>query len=444
MRRHLQFVLLFVSVFFKKHRKELVIASISGFFMTLFIIQAYPLMINLTGLKNLKIGIIGKAGESNLPDFIQKQISFGLTSLNSEGEASPAAASSWDITDNAKTYTFHIRKNLLWHDGQEFTARDIKYKLKDAVFTVLDDYTLQISLKDPYVILPVILSQPLVKDGRIGLGGYKIVRVDYDGESIALISLQSALPGYPPITYKFYPDISQAILAFKLGEINVLKDIVSFDNLDKWSKIKIDKTSDYNRFVGLFFNLDNPWFKVKEIRQALAYALPEFDDFDKVFTPISPLSWGYSKNVRLYNSDPDSAAKILSKSPLASSSSVLTISTYPSYVAQAEKIAESWNKFGLNVKVKVENTFNSSFQIFLMSQPIPPDPDQYSYWQSTQENTNITHYNNPKIDKLLEEGRKTQDKSARKKIYYDFQRYLVDDLPVIFLYYPKIYQIERS
>ncbi len=443
MRKHIQFALLFVSVFFKKHRKELVFAAISGFFLTLFLIQAYPLLINITGQKNLKIGIIGKVQETNLPDFIQKQISFGLTSLNSEGEATPAAASSWEVTDSAKTYTFHIRKNLMWHDGKEFTARDINYKLKDAVFTRLDDYTLKISLKDPYVILPVILSQPLIKDGIVGLGGYKIVRMDYDGDNMALISLESTLPNYPSISYKFYPDINQAILAFKLGEINVLKDIVSIDNLDKWSKIKISKLSDYNRLVGLFFNLDSPLFKVKEVRQALAYGLPKFDDFDKAYTPISPLSWAYSKNVRLYNSDPDSAAKILSKSPLASTSSILTLSTYPSYVAQAEKIAESWNKFGLNVKVRVENTFNSSYQIFLMSLPIPPDPDQYSYWQSTQENTNITHYNNPKIDNLLEEGRKTQDKSARKKIYYDFQRYLVDDLPVIFLYYPKIYQIER-
>ena len=144
MRRRLQYAFLFVSVFFKKHRKELILTALSGFFMTLFLIQAYPLMINITGQKRLKIGIIGKVRETSLPDFIQKQISFGLTSLNAEGEAIPAAASSWDITDNAKTYTFHIRKNLLWHDGKEFTTQDINYKLKDAEITKLDDYTLKI------------------------------------------------------------------------------------------------------------------------------------------------------------------------------------------------------------------------------------------------------------------------------------------------------------
>ncbi len=444
MRRLIQFALLFISVFFHKHRKEFVISVLSGFFITLFLIQAYPLLINITGQKNFKIGVIGKYRDTYLPDYIQKQISFGLTILDSDGEAIPGAANSWDIDENAKIYTFHLKKNLLWHDGKGFTAKDIKYKLKDAQFTVVDDYTLKISLKDPYVILPVILSQPLIKEGIIGLGEYKVARVDYEADIITSLSLQPLVANKPSISYKFYTDINQAFLAFKLGEINVLKDLTSIDNLDKWTGVKIDKFNDYNRFVGLFFNLSSSTFKVKEIRQALAYGLPKFDEYDRVYTPISPLSWAYSKNVRLYNTDPDTAAKVLSKSPLASSSSTFTISTYPSYVAQAEKIAESWNKFGLNVKVKVENTFNSSFQIFLMSLPIPPDPDQYSYWQSTQDNTNITHYNNPKIDKLLEEGRKTLDKNTRKKIYYDFQRYLVDDLPVIFLYYPKLYQIERT
>jgi len=75
---------------------------------------------------------------------------------------------------------------------------------------------------------------------------------------------------------------------------------------------------------------------------------------------------------------------------------------------------------------------------------VPSDPDQYQFWQSTQEDTNITHYTNLKIDKLLEDGRKTLDKDTRKKIYADFQRYLVDDSPVIFLYFPKAYTVERK
>ena len=55
----------------------------------------------------------------------------------------------------------------------------------------------------------------------------------------------------------------------------------------------------------------------------------------------------------------------------------------------------------------------------------------------------ITKLNNPRIDKLLEEGRQTNDQIERKKIYQDFQTYLLEEVPAIFLYYPTTYTVTR-
>jgi peptide/nickel transport system substrate-binding protein len=63
---------------------------------------------------------------------------------------------------------------------------------------------------------------------------------------------------------------------------------------------------------------------------------------------------------------------------------------------------------------------------------------------STQNTTNITHLNNPRIDKLLEDGRKTLDLNLRKSIYSDFQRFLVEEVPAIFLFYPETYTLTRN
>ena len=57
---------------------------------------------------------------------------------------------------------------------------------------------------------------------------------------------------------------------------------------------------------------------------------------------------------------------------------------------------------------------------------------------------NITHYKNLRIDKLLEDGRKTVDVAKRKAIYNDFQKYLLEDAPAVFLYYPDEYTITRN
>ena len=156
------------------------------------------------------------------------------------------------------------------------------------------------------------------------------------------------------------------------------------------------------------------------------------------------VKWAYSQKLRLYKYDTETAQKILSKSPLSSASSELILTSTPDLLNTAQKIVDSWNKIGIPSKVRVDSTVPSDFQVLLHTLPIPSDPDQYIHWQSTQENTNISRYSSPKIDKLLEDGRKTLDKDQRTKIYADFQFYLVDDAPAIFLYYPKHFTIRRK
>ena len=76
---------------------------------------------------------------------------------------------------------------------------------------------------------------------------------------------------------------------------------------------------------------------------------------------------------------------------------------------------------------------------------LPADPDQYFFWHSTQvKGGNITGLKNVRIDKLLEDGRKTLNPADRKKEYVDFQKILADELPAAFLYYPYSYTVERK
>lgn len=395
--------------------------------------------------KEERIGFIGQFDENNLPLSIKNQLSFGLTTLTPTGEASPSLALSWKMDPNGLTYTFYLKNNLYWHDGTKLTSKDIQYKLRNLSFTPLDDYTIKVLLKDdPFSPLPVVLSQPLFKNKLIGLGNYKVTWIKYNNDYISELNLTPVKSNLSPIKYKFYPNKNDAILAFKIGEINTIENLTDVNEFKNWQNVKVTEVNLYDRFVGIFLNLRNSDFKEKEIRQGLNYAVPKFEKYEKAFTSISPLSWAYSSKIRLYRYDPEVAKKILSKSPLASSSSELTISTYSSLVDIAQTVADAWNKIGIKTKVKVESSIPPEYEVFILTLAIPPDPDQYQYWQSTQDQTNITHYSNLKIDKLLEDGRKSSDLDTRKKIYADFQRYLVDDSPVIFLYHPKQYIIERK
>ncbi len=110
----------------------------------------------------------------------------------------------------------------------------------------------------------------------------------------------------------------------------------------------------------------------------------------------------------------------------------------------AETIAKDWeNVLDVDVDVKIINSIEPDFQAILIAQEIPLDPDQHALWHSTQE-TNISHYQDLKIDKLLEDGRIISDLKKRKEIYQDFQKFLVEDTPAIFLSHPTTYTITRK
>ena len=248
----------------------------------------------------------------------------------------------------------------------------------------------------------------------------------------------------PSETYRFYSTKKDAVLAFKLGEVDSLQDLDNVQEVKSWKNLEVSEKTLYNRVITLFYNLDVAKFKDKEIRQAFAYAIPPYDTYEKAASPISPLSWAYSQKLRLYQYDQETAAKILSKSPLATSSSELVLTSPVSTLNLAQHLVDAWTKVGVNVKIRVDNGIPEKYDMLLRTIPIPPDPDQYYLWQSTQQNTNLSNYSSAKIDQLLEVGRKTLDWEQRKKIYADFQFYLVDDAPAIFLYYPKSYQIVRK
>jgi peptide/nickel transport system substrate-binding protein len=121
----------------------------------------------------------------------------------------------------------------------------------------------------------------------------------------------------------------------------------------------------------------------------------------------------------------------------------LTIFTLPDYQATARIVASAWEKLGVKTAIVVVPSRPDSFQIYLGNFLPPKDPDQYTLWHSAQQN-NITNYKNLRIDKLLEEGRKTLNQENRVKTYADFQKYLMDDAPASFLYFPITYTVVRK
>jgi len=191
------------------------------------------------------------------------------------------------------------------------------------------------------------------------------------------------------------------------------------------------------RLVAAFFNTKDVLLGDKKVRQALNHLIQkDFISGGILATgPIPSTSWTYSENVKKYEYDVKKAEELL-KDLDKSIEKKITISTTRDYEDIAKQIAEDWTAGGFNVEIKNVRGVPDSFQVLVGAQNISSDPDQYSLWHSTQVKTNLTQLSNVRIDKLLEDGRQTIAQSARQQQYNEFQKYLVDEAPAVFLYFP--------
>lgn len=391
------------------------------------------------------IGIIGEYNQNTLPDKILKHVSLGLTQIDPQGRAYQGISSSWEIEKNGQKWTFNLDPQLTWSDSQPIKSSQLIYHFKDVNIEYPDDHQISFELKDPFSPFPTVLFSPLLRSDLIGIGPYKFSQIHQVGKYIQSIKLtptnkSSTLPN---LKYKFYGTEDSAKTAFKLGELDQIQNIINFDEFNNWPNITITQTEEPFKYIGLFFNLNNPNLSQKSSRQALAYAISDKSfSHKRIISPIMPESWAYNPHVKTYEYDLKRAKKVWGKFKLKEGSAI-QISTVPSLLPIAEQIAKDWRNFGAPTDVKIINSIPEDYQVLLVTQEVPYDPDQYVLWHSTQP-TNITHYQNPKVDKLLEDGRKTIDTKKRKDIYEEFQRTLLEDLPVLFLYRPVSYTVTRK
>ena len=211
---------------------------------------------------------------------------------------------------------------------------------------------------------------------------------------------------------------------------------------------KIIKSVDYTKLLTLFINGKNKTLVNKDVKSALAMSI----DYQKLETDgelakgsIPPISWAYNPDLKDSNYDVETAKKIISQTIESTETAKLNLVTYYEYYDIADSLVGDLKGIGLNTELNLATYEQpSSFDLFLAYLKIPVDPDQYYFWHSTQTQSNISNYNNVKVDKLLEDGRATIDIDTRQKIYYDLQRTMAADPPAIFLYYPYVYKIMRK
>lgn len=398
-------------------------------------------------LQKESIGIAGSYTLASLPTVVTSQISRGLSVVSPDGTVRPDVASSWTIENDGKTYIVIVRPEVFYTDGERVRANTIHLSFTGVTIKTSKDKII-FTLKDPYSPFLATLSRPIFKKGFIGVGNYYIKHIKLNGDFIELLTLVARDNPYKSKTFHFYPSQDALKTAFVLGEVTTALGLSTVEfrqtTFAAFPRVRVEKKLRDNRLVTLFFNTKDAVLSDVKIRSALTYALPDsFSDGQRNYTPFAPTLW-VSEGVRRERSqDLDRARTLLKQSQATPSATVFRLSTLPQYKHTAQRIANTWKDIGIQTSVEVVESVPSDFQVLLADFRVPKDPDQYTLWHKEQEN-NITRYANVRIDKLLEDGRKTHDEAIRRRIYSDFQKYLLADAPAAFLYFPYEYSITRK
>lgn len=438
--------------YLKRWGKQFLTFFIFGLFVFFLLYRFYPVIARLIPLENKKIiGISGAFTKDEIPEFIISKVASGLTKVADDGKILPNLARTWEIKKNGRVYVFHLKKNITFTDGSAFTAKSINYAFKDVKIARPDDFTVIFNLENEYSPFLVSVSKPVFRKGFIGTGEYILNNIQLNGDFIKSIQLISKNNKFKSEEYIFYPTSEALKIALALGEITAAHGLMDTsiisNDFQAFPNLKINKYPNYAKLITLFFNTQDPLISDKKLRNALSYALPDNLPYGiRSYHPYSPKSVfiNYSLNNRMQNIE---HAKLLISPSLETSSNsaqlIIKLKTLKKYYTAAKIIKNSWQKLGIKIDLEEVDSIPSDFQVYLGDFNLPKDPDQYTLWHSGQKN-NITKLKNLRIDKLLEDGRRTLKFTERINIYNDFQKYLADESPAAFLYFPYEYHIQRK
>ncbi len=422
----------------EKHKKIIIIGiiiGVAGAFLIPRLLKQLPQM-----TQHERIGRVGIYDPDQLPDDILKQLGSGLTMIGEDKQPISSLAKKWTVSDDGKEYLFILKDNIFWSDGQPITADEIDYQFQNVEKRVLDDKTIKFILKEPFAPFPIALSEPIFKEGLVGSGPYMLDKINKQSGTVEKMVISK--PG-EKITYRFYSNTDTIKKAFKLGEIDIIQGLLSNPFEEEWQEnIMVEEKISKDEFIAVFYNTDNPKLQDKNFRQSLTYSIPNKPEGEKrALGPVSPNSWAYNENVKEYKYDPEHALSLLEGE--TENKTQLTIHTSQLFLLMAEEIKRAWEEnLPVEVQIEIVNTIPGDYEIFLGLQQIPPDPDQYVFWHSTRAE-NITNFKSPKVDKLLEDARRTIDLQKRKESYFEFQKVILEESPAAFISHPLQYTIKR-
>ena len=278
--------------------------------------------------------------ESGISADINRLIYGSLTQYNSRRQLVGDLATDWQVSSDGRSYTFHLRHGVKWHDGVPFTAADVAFTItaiqtpdtrsplanswQDVRVDIKDDYTVIFKLPTPLAsfldsttmgivprhsletVEPSQLRDNAFNQRPIGTGPFKIKTFAPSADEVILEANDDYYAGRPKLdgfSFKFYSTADDAIDAYRQHQVS------GIGRIDMSTASAIAKLDDLNQYAYampeetvLFFNNNDAVLKDKQLRQVLSRAVNRRSVIDQAVgdqglpasQPLLPGQIGYS------------------------------------------------------------------------------------------------------------------------------------------------------
>ncbi|MCC6313300.1 MAG: hypothetical protein IT337_04760 [Thermomicrobiales bacterium] len=405
-------------------------------------------------------------------------------------EVLPDLAEEVEISEDKLLYTFKLRQGVKWHDGQPFTAEDVKFSMerqKDpatgspnaymysevAEVTVVDPATVQVRLNQvqgPFLafmaspwasMVPkhVVEEKGDLQTTMVGTGPFKFVSYE-PAKAVKMVKNPDYyVPGQPlvdELEIQFIFDNTSRLNAVITKQVDLAqvldkKDYRQLSAMPGVQAIALETGSCDWAYISM--NCTRPPFDDLKVRQAVAFAKNRQAIADNVMFGLAiPLtggivpqwSWAYAEGLNLYPPTPDiEKAKALLAEAGFPDGFETTIKVSPAYselAGQAAVDQEALKAVGINAQIInlewgtfINDVFgNNDFDMQVCGWGGPfIDPDEFLYPEfHTDQGFNPQLFSDPEVDKLLAAGRTTFDREGRKAVYDQVQERIFTLAPV--------------
>jgi peptide/nickel transport system substrate-binding protein len=290
------------------------------------------------GLTLVVSGIDPHAGSSSELGIFLTSVYDPLVWQDLEGNFHPGLAKDWELSDDGLVYTFYLRDDVTFHDGEPFNAEAVKANFdrivnpdlgsRKAVYMmgtydyteVVDDYTVKVHFTEPYAPFldsasQVYLSMASPKaleewgleqyaDHQVGTGPFMIseyvakdhiVLVKNPDYNWAPDFMMHQGPAYlDQITFRFYPDPATRVPALESGEVQIMGEIppIEANRLMTDPRFAIYPTNIPGQSLQLWMNTEKVPTDDLLVRQALLYGCDREAIVNGVFRGFSPVAYG--------------------------------------------------------------------------------------------------------------------------------------------------------